>query len=238
MIVQQIFSCSRTAYLTAKAFLETKQLEAKHRELEEAAQLRDLDAAKNTEPHLPNGQDGQDDPAADIGAGEKVPKRRRQEEPECQKLFNEEGKAVSAHPGVIIGNLRDVLHSKQENWNKIGNRLQFRLFSLVKDSKSKLHDDFYYEESKNDSCVVHKACRVKIAWSHRGMVLKAVSIFKQFYLQIFPLECVMLEGFTRWAEERTRLFTPKGTAYFIEESIAYFFESMRKKAQLISLKKA
>ena len=141
---------------------------------------------------------GQDDPAS-VNSGEKVPKQRRLEEPDCNKLFNEEGKAISAHPvnEVIIGNLRDMLHSKQENWNKIGNRSQFRLFFLVKDRNSnKLHDDFYYEENENDSYVVQEARKVKIAWSHRGMVLKAVSIFKQFYLQIHPHECVMLEGFT------------------------------------------
>ena len=93
---------------------------------------------------------------------------------------------------------------------------------------NKLHDDFYDEENENDSYVVQEARKVKIAWSHRGMVLKAVSIFKQFYLQIYPHECVMLEGFTHWAEERTRLFTPEGTASFIEECIAYFFESLCK----------
>ena len=212
------------AYLTAKGYIKSRQ-----RDLNEAARQKDLEVvAKHTEPVEP-GIDQDDSPS--VGSGEKSSKKRRLDEPDCHKLFNEEGKAVSTHPvkELVIGNLHDVLHSKQENWNKIGDRLQFRLFLLVKDGNTnKLHDDFYYEENENDSYVVQEARKVKITWSHSGMVLKAVSIFKQFYLQIYPHECVMLEGFTCWAEGCTRLFMLEGTASFTEECIAYFFESLRK----------
>ena len=77
-------------------------------------------------------------------------------QPEVGNIFNEEGMVLRAPDDLLIWNLRDVIHSKPDVWNKIGNRLQFRLYSLVKDTPKMAQDD-YFEEGTNEAYLVHKS---------------------------------------------------------------------------------
>ena len=84
--------------------------------------------------------------------------------------------------------------------------MPFRLYSLVKDTPKMSQDD-YFEDGTNEAYIVHESSRkVKVVWANRGLVLRALGLFKLLYLQVYPDECVILEGFALWIEECTRSF--------------------------------
>ena len=147
--------------MAAKTHLECQ------RDLEELARLRELGKERTTQDTHMNSSNMEEDEEV----MEKSSKRRKLDEPEAPKLFNDEGRVLRPRDGLLLWNFKYITHVKQEVHTKIANRLPFRQYSLVRDIPRLAQDD-YYEDGTNEAQLVQESSRrVKPAWVNRGLVL-------------------------------------------------------------------